>query len=332
MGFDIMVDFLGSVDKRTDIAEESIYLMGADHRIIGMRCATHQTGPTPKTGDDFFQLFPASDQELRTLSGMTNVCNDQSLLMWAGDRPVVILCALFARTGLLAAIVPEAPVRDILGASAQYAELLQECHLFLSAESMRHKKELDEREHRLLYAWVQYVHNPFFYHRFHHLEPKAALLNAIARINRLTTLCGCSVTYDLTGIEHTADAQNDFDLLVGSVFSLLLTVHRVSADRHVDLTAGIVYGCGPMVGAIFSSSEPADALFELQHLAKEATLRGERFEIATHPEDPCRIMVQFALCHKELSEQGIKRPTPSCFFENRNDLPYAIPDAPQDVE
>ncbi len=326
MGFQIMADLIGHVDSRADTFFESVYLLREDFCVIGMRRERHARGHKLRIGDNFFQCYPASEKELRTLKGMTGYANEHSLLMRAGNSPVLILFALFARTRLLVAVVPKAPVRAHLDTPASYASLLQESHLFLSPESASRHTELTEEGYRIIHPWVQRIQQTLFYNRIHHLESDAALLNAIMRLRRIADLCDCAIDYDFTAIEHIAKRQDDFDLMTSSLFALLLAVHRVSPDRYAKLVAAPVYGSGPMVGAVFSCNEPIDTLTELQHLAKEAQIRGERFDVALHPDDPTRVMVQFALCHKELSEQGIKRPTPDCFCkEGKNFLPYSIP-------
>ena len=326
MGFHIMADLIGSADHRKDLLEESIYLLREDYKIIGMRRATHPTGPSANIGDLFFERFTADPKELRTLFGMTNFYNEHSLLMRAGNRPVIILLALYARTRLLVAVVPEGEARRALEHPAQHAELLAEDRLLCSPQSLQRKEALTEQDHRTVHAFVQRIHDPLFYDRIHHLEPKAPLLNAVMRLHRIAALCGCAVDFDLSGVEHVAEEQGAFDLLVGASLALLMAVHRTGADRHLTLTAGNVPGCGPMAGGVFSCTVPKSELCELQHLCQEAEARGERFEITTHPERPERVMVQFALRHKELSEQGIKRPLPEGFSEGLGHLPYGVPD------
>lgn len=324
MGFHIMADLIGNIDHRKDQLNESIYLLQEDYKIIGMRRATHATGPAPRIGDLFFDRFSADPKELRTLFGMTNFYNEHSLLMRAGNRPVVILQALYARTRLLVAVVPEKETQRALDRPAQYAELLAEYHLLCSPQSLQRKTEPTEQDHRTVHAFVQRIHDPLFYDRVHYLEPKAPLLNAVMRIHRIAALCGCAVDFDLTGIEYVGEEQDAFDLLVGACLALLMAVHRTGADRHLTLTAGFVPGCGAMAGGTFTCTVPVSELCELRHLCNEAEARGERFEIATHPERPERVMVQFALRHKELSEQGGKNFFPNDFSDGYGTLPYEI--------
>lgn len=326
MSFHMLADLLGNTDHRAAPIHDSIYLLREDYRILSIRRSDHESIPVPQVGDDFFACYPADERELRTLESMKSYATRHSLLMRAGRRPVVILFAIFASTRLLVAIVPDAPLRRCLNAPAAYATLLQEFYLFLSPASANRQKPLDETGQRIIYPWVQRLYQALFCDRVHPLEQGAELLRAVLRLRYLSELCGCAVDYDLTGIAHVKKEQADLDRLISSVFALLLTVHAVSPERHVKLIAGTVYGSGPMAAAMFTCKQPIESLGALQHLAREARLRGERFEITRHPEDPDRVMVQFALCHKEISEQGIKHPLPDHFTEGKRFLPFEIPD------
>lgn len=326
MSFQMIADLLGNTDHSSDTLCESIYLLREDYRVIGIRRSDYTSKYMPQLGDNFFECYPAEPSEMRTLAGMTTHANRHSLLMRAGKRPVVILFALFPTTRLLVAIVPDAPTRNTLNFPAAYAELLQEFYLFLSPVSASRRRPLQESAVNVIYPWAQRIYQALFYDRIHPLEPGAELLRAIMRLRYVSDLCGCAVDYDFTGIAHAVKEEQTLDRLIGTALVLFVTVRAVSPDRHVRLIAGDVYGCGPMAAAVFTCDRPTEELTALQHLAKEATLRGERFDVVRHPDDPHRVMVQFALCHKEISEQGIKHPLPDEFSQTDISLPFFIPE------
>ena len=320
----MLADLLGDIDRTGDIFHESIYLLREDYRILGIRPSSHTGRITPRLGDSFFECYPADPIEMRTLCSMTTHANRHALLMRAGDRPVVILFTLFATTRILVAIVPDAPIRRLLNAPAAFADLLQEFYLFLSPASAKRYRPLTQEGHSLLYPWIQQLYRAVNYDRIHPLEPQAELMRAIMRLRYINRLCGCSVDYDFTGLAHVKADESTFDRLVASTFALLVTVHDAAPDRHVRLIATNAHGCGPMASAVFQSTRPDTELTLLQHLAKGAALRGERFEVTHYPSDPHRILVLFALCHKEISEQGIKNPLPSAFPKTGIALPFFI--------
>lgn len=257
MGFHIMADLISSIDHRQDLLEESIYLLQADYKIIGIRRATHSTGPAPNMGDLFFERFPTDQKELRTLHGLTNFYNENSLLMRAGNRPVVILLPLYARTRLLIAVVPEGKMRRALEYPAQHAELLAEYHILCSAQSLQRRSELTEQDHRMIHTFAQRIHDPLFYDRAHYLEPKAPLLNAVMRIHRIAALCGCAVDFDFTGIEYAAEEPRAFDLLTENVLALLMAVHRTGEDRHLTLFRDTYQAAAPWRAADLHARFPS---------------------------------------------------------------------------
>lgn len=309
-------DRVGIADGRDDHFQESIYLLNEDFTIIGRRTAIEPDALAPCIGDHFFTHFPASREELATLTRMQSWISEDSLLMRAGGHPVLMLCQFFARTRLLVAIVPQGEVQTCLEKPAAFADVLEEWHVQLSGESRVSGEPLDEHGYALLSKWLSRIHLPLFFeeHQSGRFDTKVATV--AARLSHLAVLCGCHLDYDLTGFGYEPFNAEDLDLLIGAAFSVFLMAHRTTKERSIVIFSDHLYTEGPVLFALLNCDVPIDALSEIEVLHREATARNDLFNVSLHPNTAFPLHVQFSFCNKELSEQGTKQPEPTLIDAN----------------
>lgn len=299
-------DAVGLVDGREEVFHESIYLLNEDYTVVGRRLTSEPDARAPAIGDHFFDHFKANREERAALRRMLSSISGDSFLMRAGRRPVLLLCSFFARTRLLVAIVPEGEIRACLEASAAYADVLEEMHVQLSAESRVSGEPLDGDAYAVLCEWLSRVHIPLFFEGHQSNRSDAEIATVATRLSHLAVLCGCRLDYDLSGFGYEPLRVEDFDLLVGAAFAVFLMTHRVSQDRSVLIEGKRIYGEGPVLHVRLHCDASVETLSEIEVLSREAVARDDLFAAYHCQNSFFPLELQFSFCNKELSAQDIK--------------------------
>lgn len=299
-------DRVGVADGREDHFAESIYLLDQDYTVVGLREATEPDAPTPTIGDRFFDRFKASPEERAMLKRMMASISDDSLLIRAGGRPVLMLCQFFAHTHLLVAIVPEGEIRTCLEAPGAFADVLEALHVQLSAESRVLGEALDGDRYALLSGWIGRVHPRLFLEKYQSDRFDAEVTAVATRLSQLALLCGCRIDYDLTGFGYAPLRTDSFELLIGASLAVLLMAHRVGHERAVLIKGERLFSDGPVLHVLLHCDAPVDTLCEIEGLRREAAARDGLFEVYQHENDYFSLHLQFSFCSKELSAQDIK--------------------------
>ena len=306
--------------------EESLYLLDERCRIIGVRAATSPKEPTAAIGEGFFTRFPISPEDRTCLSRMCSFTNESSLLLRAGGRPVLILCALFARTRMLIAIVPEGAVRDALDSPAAYSETLSALHVSLSLDLLRRRCPADEATYSRIAFWLSRVQGALFPAEGEFADFDTTVSSLRIRLSHLAPLCGCALSLELSHLGLSAIPLYDYTLLLGVALPLCLLTHRLAKNRTLCITAERTYDGTPILHAALEHTDPTAPLYELEQLQRELAWRGEDFTQSHSPEAPGRLYVRFGICPKELSKQDIKHPDPPQFARDGIALPLSLPD------
>lgn len=303
-------DRVGKADGRDDLFQESIYLLDESYTVVGLRRATEPDAPTPCIGDRFFDSFPASRAELGALARMQASVSEESFLMRAGGRPVLMLCRFFARTRLLVAIVPQGDVRTCLERPAAFADLLETLYVRLSGEACVPGEPLDGDSYALLSKWLSRIHLPLFFEGYQAGRLDTEVATVAARLSYLALLCGCRLDYDLTGIGYEPFDADDLDLLIGTAFAVFLMAHRITQDRSVMILSDRLYTDGPILYALLDCDTTIDALSEIEVLRRDAVARDDLFNVSLHSNTAFPLRLQFSFCNKEISVQGVKPSKP----------------------
>lgn len=300
------VDRVGFADGKAEHFRESVYLLNQDYTVVGLREASDPTAKVLAIGDRFFDHFKASPEEREMLRRMrSSICTD-TLLMRAGKRPVLFLCRFFARTRLLVAIVPEGEVRACFEAPGAFADVLEEMHVQLSAEARVSGEALDGDAYALLCEWLSRVHIPLYFEGYQRDRADADIATVATRLSHLALLCGCRLEYDLSGFGYEPLRVEDFDLLIGTAFAVLLMAHRVSQDRSVLIEGKRIYGEGPVLHAHLNCDVSTETFSELEVLSREAVTRDDLFAAYHCQNSSFPLKLEFSFCNKELSAQNIK--------------------------
>ena len=292
---------IGSADGREDRFEESIYLLDKHLTVVGLREADTPDANAPRIGDRFFACFPASREELGTLDRMRSSISEDSLLMRAGGRPVLILCQFFARTDLLVAVVPQGDVKSCLEAPAAFADVLEAWHVQLSGESRVSGDRLNEQTYALLSEWIARLHLPLFLEKDQSGSFDTEVATVAARLSHLAVLCGCRLDYDLTGFGYEPFDTTDLDLLTATAFGVFLLAHRVTKDRAVALEGNRPANEGPVLHAHLICDPAECALPEIEQLQSNAPGRDDLFAVLWCPNNIFPLQLRFSFCNKEIS-------------------------------
>lgn len=300
-------DRIGSADGRSDRFEESIYLLDEDLTVVGLREADAPDAKAPRIGDLFFTRFPASCEELGALDRMKASISEDSLLMRAGGRPVLILFQFFARTRLLVAVVPQGDVKSCLEAPAAFADVLEAWHVQLSGESRVSGEPLDEQSYALLSKWIARIHLPLFLEKHESGNFDTEVATVAARLSHMAVLCGCRLDYDLTGFGYEPFDTTDLDLLTGTAFCVFLLAHRITKDRAVALEGSRHAHEGPILHAHLACDTVECALPEIEQLQSKAPERDDLFAVLWNPKSVLPLQLEFSFCNKEISAQNVKQ-------------------------
>lgn len=297
---------IGVTDGRERHLEESIYLLNEEYTIVGVCKADGLNASAPTIGDRFFDHFMASPEERTMLRHMRSSISCDSLLIRAGGRPVLMLCRFFARTRLLVAIVPEGEVRACFEAPARYADVLEVLHVQLSAQARVPGEVLDGDGYALLCEWLSRVHIPLFFEGYQSNRADADIATVATRLSHLALLCGCRMEYDLSGFGYEPLRVEDFDLMIGTAFAMLLMAHRVSQDRSVLVRGKYVYGEGPVLQVCLNCDASSEAFSEIEVLNREAVTRDDLFAAYHCQSSYFPLKLEFSFRNKELSAQDVK--------------------------
>ncbi|MBO5354957.1 MAG: hypothetical protein J6B09_02695 [Clostridia bacterium] len=297
---------IGVTDGRERHLEESIYLLNEEYTIVGVRKADGLNASAPTIGDRFFDHFMASPEERTMLRHMRSSISCDSLLIRAGGRPVLMMCRFFARTRLLVAIVPEGEARACLEAPARYADVLEALHVQLSAQARVPGEVLDGDGYALLCEWLSRVHIPLFFEGYQSNRADADIATVATRLSHLALLCGCRMEYDLSGFGYEPLRVEDFDLMIGTAFAMLLMAHRVCRDRLALIEGKHIYGEGPVLEVCLNCDALTETLSEIEVLSREAVTRDDLFAAYHCQSSSFPLKLEFSFRNKELSAQDVK--------------------------
>ena len=303
----LSIDRVGRADGRSGTFPESLYLLSADHTVIGMRPATHPTGPEVKPGDRFFDHFPINDTERATLRSCTNGVNDSSLLFRAGDRPMLAVCACYASTNTLLVAVPEGELKRHLDRPAAYDGILElEERLLFSLASLSRNAPKTVEGYDMLSDWVRRLHRPFFFEEGLETEYDAPVAIVAVRLMALARLCGCRLDFDLTAMSYSYHDVHPFELLIPTALSILMAVYRTAPDRSLTLYGWHEVDRGVFFAARFLTANAADRISELNPLRLLAEQYQRIFMAVRDPEEPLAVFCRFMGALPEFSAQDIK--------------------------
>lgn len=299
-------DRIGTADGTDLYFTESIYLLNEAYVITGLRPATEQNAPAPRIGDSFFTHFPASREELATLDRTLKSLNEDSLLIQAGERPVLILCRFFARTRMLVAVVPQHDVRALLEAPAAFADVLEQMHVRLSGQTRVAAAPWNEQGYPLLSSWLRRIHTPLFFGERESGRFDTKTNTVVSLLCHLALLCGCRLDYDLTGFDYAPFDATDLSLLIGTAFCVFFMTHRVAKDKAVIIKGTRLSGHDPILHVLLNCDAAIDTLSEIEVLYRKAPERADLFHAFHCPNESFSLQLQFSFCNKEISMQELK--------------------------
>ncbi|MBE6702772.1 MAG: hypothetical protein E7585_05110 [Ruminococcaceae bacterium] len=300
-------DRVGSVDGTDAFFPESLYLLDRNFVIIGMRPATERTGPEPALGDRFFDHFPATKEESAILKKMMTCANENSLLMWAGNRPILVICAYYPVSQMLLVAVPERRVRLYLDRPAAYDGRvgLDEILIFSTAALSRNAP-LTTDGYNMLSNWFGRLHMPFFYSAILEKEYDAPVAVLAVRLMELAKLCGCRVSFDFHEMGYSYQDLYPFELAIPTLLAVFLAVYRIGKNREVTIRGWHYADTGPMCSANFWVEDLNDALPEYSALRQLAEQKNRIFADVRNPEQPESRFCEFMTCVPDFADQGLR--------------------------
>lgn len=300
-------DRFGSLDGRSTQFYETLFLLDKEYRIIGVRPSLDSCNlPSFRLGDAFFQIFPTTQDELRTLHQLCAGPCKSSLLMRAGQRPVLMLCSFCRETSLLVAAIPSDSIARRLDAPAGYQGILH--RVILSNASLGRHGLIDESDDELVTSWIRLMQMPLFIVDDGFDSPEAVTTSLIRRTTHLAQLFDCHILYDFRRFSYDPSRNYSLSTFTGSLIVILMAAQRLSADHTVKISCENHPIHGGLVSAFFKPAQSELEPLELQSLCNEARWNGRFFQISHIPESPFPLRIDFSFCTRELSHQGIKDP------------------------
>ena len=324
-------DRVGACDGTDTAFPESLFLLDDKFNVLGMRRADNYTGPDVAQGDAFFARFCTSGMEMTALRRTMNCVNDTSLLMWAGNRPVLMICAFYGMTQTLLAVVPEGPVHQLLSYPAGYENqlgaLLGTTVTFsLTAMSRRHPPTPEGRN--MICDWLKRVHMPFFYKEILDREYDAAVAVLGVRLMQLALLCGCRISFSFDNLSYEHKDLRNLELAIPTLLSVFLAARRFDPHQTIEILGWDHIGTtSTMCATSFNVGDPKDPLREFEPLRRLAQLHDRLFSVVHDPERPQHVQCSFLTHIPDFSVQGIKQPDVRKLYSESAKAPevYAIP-------
>ena len=300
-------DRIGGIDGRDIAFCESLYLLNDRYQILGMRPADRLSGPTPAVGDLFFEHFPITQAELATLRRMTNGVNENSLLFFAGERPMLAVCAPYAASRMLLIAVPEGDLRTYLSRPAGYdGRLDSHNRLTFSTTALSRNAPISANGGDRISRWVSHLHQPFFYDAILGREYDAEVAVLAVRIQELAKLCGCAVQYDLSDMSYHYPDLYTFEMVIPTLLAVLMAARRLSPHRSVEVRGWY----DATVGTLCATRFDAEAEASIPEFATLNTLAEEYrriFFAMRNPEQPECCVCQFLTSVPDLEAMDLKQ-------------------------
>ncbi len=272
-------------EVRDACAERVLCLLSARGTVLA--CSEEM----PPVGTDFFRVYP-SRTALTELSSQIALSGREPLLAYCGDRPVLFLTHLFARTGLVLAVLPLGKVASAMSLPLPLSGVLW--HL-CPADGMRNLQKTPHEE-ALPIAQT-------FCDGWRDIAAYDLTLPTLGEYaDALSALCGCEIGTYVDGRLLTEKAVDT--ALLGTV--LLACAIAAGSEQKADKLLLCVEksGAGEIMATLTLRTAHAHA--ELSEIVKKAGERGEKCHIFTDCENSSLLHVQLSLLPAELSAQGVR--------------------------
>lgn len=305
-----LADRIGDVDHTGRTFDESLYLLDSSYRVIGMRRATGATGPVPKCGDLLFTHYPIASKDKACFDSACSLLNPCPLLFRAGNRPMLALFEFYLRTHMILIAVPERHLRKHFDRPATHAaptEWLHAYEILLSPTMFSRHAPITTESYNAMHTWLVDLLSPFHF-GVDERECDYLVASIAVRLSLQAKLCGLHLSLDLTELSHDLRDTHELALVLPHSLAVMMAAVRLSKNRSLRIQANDTVGIGPTLIADFHTDEPPERIPELEPVRARSILRGDTFEYAVMPDDPCHVGVQYSLRPARISAQGVKNP------------------------
>lgn len=271
-----------------------------------------QTGEENATsGTSFFELFPANRLLREEITSYVHSYPRDVLLTLCGRVPVLFIGTVYAQTGLVLGVLPEAPIKKTLSFPAAFHHV-PACVCVSPSAQMRYLAH-DEAAFADACRWLLAVSAPFLATQNAERE-LSAVLSTCAQ--RLCALLQASLSFDFSGLPALSCAGACPEFAVGVMLATLWAARRVSPVGAVQLYAA--YEGAPTLYFSFSRADAEDPLPEFTALLRCAAARGAVLDVVCSGEDPHLVQLRAGIGVVELSAQGVRER--HCFLEGKSPL------------
>ncbi len=264
------------VAERAADVKSDIYLLDGSYRVL---VGDGQV----KKGESLTQAFGISRAEEAALSLHLAGYGKESVLLCTGKRPLLVACGLYARTGVLVALVTSADANDVILYATDDLRLLPGIKLPPSSHvpNIRYREEYNA----LLLATGR----------------KEGSVSE--RVDALGALTGAHLFRD----DAELDTLNDEETvaLLGILFLAASHACRVG-DGVLSFAIERRMGYAHVLLALRDDGEASLDFFS--DMQRAAELRGMPFYLLRDEVEPSRVSLVASLTVAELSVQGVKQP------------------------
>ena len=275
----------------------SLVLLDNQNRIVGAHTASDSITPALQPGADFFSLFPTNERELVALE-RSRAQADTSLLMRAGDRPMLMLCHTYFCTGLTPVLLPHKPYAELLDYPAGYFGAFP--HLTLSPASLCLYRPIQDKDFAKISAWLGEILRTFLQKDSDETLLRPSRLEAFG--NRLAALLDCKAICSFSALATNTVQPMDLAQATGYLTAALLTAANMADGKSITALGEWLDQFGSLITLSFPCNGkrfPAT----LTDLSQYAADRGATFSFAQNESEA---QIAFTVYQSELSEQNVK--------------------------
>lgn len=287
----IWTKYEGEATASPSSFKDQIYLVNASSIVLDGR------GDLP-IGDPLLKRVLPTPEDREEWRNTWRRVDRDALLTVCDGKPAVLFTALFARTLMVAVLLPaDTSLKALLESDTQRIALSRRA----LAQSADTASQAEDRP-RLLRDWRIAFHESLL------AERSSADMLAVLGIKsrKLAALVGVSLDLDLGALESAAFGLPDWPFFEASLLAFFLAAHRAARGQQVALRGEQRKGDGTVFCLSFQTDQDALPLNALEALADRERGNGTVFELCRKEQE---VSLTFSFEHKELSVQGFKHPT-----------------------
>ena len=295
----IYADRQGEIDGCACAFSDEMYLLAPDGRILGGR-----GGGEYWIGKNFFEVWPADEEEIDTFACFGSKVEHRFLLIRTKERTVLLQRSLFAATRAILAFLPSGEAAEQLNFPAALPSFLPD--VSFSRGALRHYRALPKEGPHAAQNWVR-SYQEVFWEETVCGNDSFAVHRAIAFTTAsLAPIMGCEVFCDLQGLGSVVAENVRLDLLASALVALGFAAYRNAVDARLSMSAYCESEKSGVLQVSMIQNQREEMLPELALLRDAIRRLGGTLDYVRVPHMPDTLTVRFSICVQETQWQQLK--------------------------